>query len=275
MVNGDVLAFAGGGMSNDLAVNVPSLKAAVAFYGRQPAAADVPKIKAAVQLHYAGLDERIDAGIPAYEEALKKAGVTYELYMYDGVNHAFHNDTAPTRFLLNAQRRQAGADSMVLQRDRRTKHRHDAVTGELAHRAAVALHHRRGTVQQVGHDLAQPLRTHRRRDVHRMHHIGEQHRDLLVLRRCRGGRDRRTALVTELRVRRQLRTARPAHHGCRRHVTPPPHGRSRRYRVTAGQPTCAISRPRSGQRVARYAVPRGVGGSGRIPPMCQVGAGLV
>src|SRR6476646_5839076 len=87
-----------GGMSNDLAVNVPSIKAAVAFYGRQPAAADVPKIKAAVQLHYAGLDERIDAGIPAYEEALKKAGTTYELYMYEGVNHAFHNDTAPTRY---------------------------------------------------------------------------------------------------------------------------------------------------------------------------------
>src|SRR5678809_952853 len=86
----------GGGMSNDLAVNVPSLKAVVAFYGRQPDAADVSRIKASVQLHYAGLDERIDAGIPAYEEALKKAGVTYELYMYDGVNHAFHNDTAPT-----------------------------------------------------------------------------------------------------------------------------------------------------------------------------------
>src|SRR5215471_11245385 len=62
----------GGGMANDLAVNVSTLKAAVAFYGRQPAAADVPKIKAALQLHYAGLDDRIDAGIPAYEEALKK-----------------------------------------------------------------------------------------------------------------------------------------------------------------------------------------------------------
>lgn len=88
----------GGGMSNDLAVNVPQLKAAVAFYGRQPAAADVPKIKAAVQLHYGALDERIDAGIPAYEEALKNAGITYELYMYEGANHAFHNDTAPTRY---------------------------------------------------------------------------------------------------------------------------------------------------------------------------------
>ena len=85
-------------MSNDLAVKVPTLKAAVAFYGRQPAADDVAKIKAAVQLHYAGLDERIDAGIPAYEAALKKNNITYELYMYDGVNHAFHNDTAPTRY---------------------------------------------------------------------------------------------------------------------------------------------------------------------------------
>ncbi len=88
----------GGGMANDLAVNVPSLKAAVAFYGRQPAAADVPKIKAAVQLHYGALDERINAGIPAYEEALKKAGIRYEIYIYEGANHAFHNDTAPTRY---------------------------------------------------------------------------------------------------------------------------------------------------------------------------------
>ena len=88
----------GGGMSNSLAVKVPSLKAAVAFYGRQPAAEEVSSIKAAVQLHYGGLDERVNAGIPAYEEALKKNKVTYELYMYEGVNHAFHNDTAPTRY---------------------------------------------------------------------------------------------------------------------------------------------------------------------------------
>ena len=88
----------GGGMSNKLAVNVPSLKAAVAFYSAQPAVEDVPKIKAAVQLHYAGLDERINAGIPAYEEALKKNNITYELYMYEGVNHAFHNNTSPTRY---------------------------------------------------------------------------------------------------------------------------------------------------------------------------------
>ncbi len=88
----------GGAMANTLAVNVPSLKAAVAFYGRQPAASDVPKIKAAVQLHYGELDERVNAGIPAYEEALKNAKIPYELYIYEGANHAFHNDTAPTRY---------------------------------------------------------------------------------------------------------------------------------------------------------------------------------
>jgi carboxymethylenebutenolidase len=88
----------GGGMSNTLAVNVPELKAAVAFYGRQATTADVPKIKAAVQLHYAALDERINAGIAAYEQALKDNKITYELYMYPDVNHAFHNDTAPTRY---------------------------------------------------------------------------------------------------------------------------------------------------------------------------------
>lgn len=88
----------GGAMSNNLAVNVPALKAAVAFYGRQPAAEDVSKIKAAVQLHYGALDERVNAGIPAYEEALKKNNIRYELYMYEGANHAFHNDTAPTRY---------------------------------------------------------------------------------------------------------------------------------------------------------------------------------
>jgi carboxymethylenebutenolidase len=88
----------GGAMANKLAVSVPDLKAAVAFYGRQPDAADVPKIKAAVQLHYGGLDQGVNAGIPAYEEALKKVGVHYELYIYENANHAFHNDTAPTRY---------------------------------------------------------------------------------------------------------------------------------------------------------------------------------
>jgi len=88
----------GGAMANSLAVHVPELKAAVPFYGRQPEAADVPKIKAALQLHYASMDERVNAGIGAYEEALKKNGKTYELYMYEGAQHAFHNDTAPGRY---------------------------------------------------------------------------------------------------------------------------------------------------------------------------------
>lgn len=88
----------GGAMANNLAVKLPGLKAAVAFYGRQPAADDVSNIKAAVQLHYGGLDERVNAGIPAYEEALKKHNTRYELYMYEGANHAFHNDTAPSRY---------------------------------------------------------------------------------------------------------------------------------------------------------------------------------
>ena len=88
----------GGAMANQLAVHVPALLAAVPFYGRQPSAEDVPEIKATLQLHYGGLDQRINAGIPAYEEALKKAGVKYEVFIYEGANHAFHNDTAPTRY---------------------------------------------------------------------------------------------------------------------------------------------------------------------------------
>jgi carboxymethylenebutenolidase len=88
----------GGSMANKLAVNVPTLKAAVAFYGGQPTADEVLKINADVQLHYAGLDDRINAGIPAYEEALKKNNIAYELYKYEGVNHAFHNDTNAARY---------------------------------------------------------------------------------------------------------------------------------------------------------------------------------
>jgi carboxymethylenebutenolidase len=88
----------GGALANQLAVNMLELKVAVPFYGRQPEATDVPKIKAFVQLHYGGLDERINAGIPAYEEALKKASTRYEVFIYEGVQHAFHNDTAPTRY---------------------------------------------------------------------------------------------------------------------------------------------------------------------------------
>ncbi|HEY1122430.1 MAG TPA: dienelactone hydrolase family protein [Haloferula sp.] len=86
----------GGGMANTLAVRLPEVViAAVPFYGGQPAAEDVPKIKAALLLQYAELDQRVNAGWPAYEEALKKAGVKYEAFIYPGVNHGFHNDTTP------------------------------------------------------------------------------------------------------------------------------------------------------------------------------------
>lgn len=83
----------GGGMANQMAVNSPELLAAVPFYGSQPNTEDVPKIKASLLCHYAGQDERINAGIPAFEEALKKASVEYTIHMYPGVGHAFHNDT--------------------------------------------------------------------------------------------------------------------------------------------------------------------------------------
>jgi carboxymethylenebutenolidase len=83
----------GGGVTNQVAVNAPDLTAAVPFYGSQPAPEDVPKIKAAMLIHYAGDDQRINAGIPAFEEALKKAGVDYKIFMYEGAGHAFMNDT--------------------------------------------------------------------------------------------------------------------------------------------------------------------------------------
>ncbi|MET3593698.1 MULTISPECIES: dienelactone hydrolase family protein [Mesorhizobium] len=88
----------GGGTVNTLAVNAPDLSAGVAYYGMQPKAEDVPKIKAALLLHYAGLDERIDAGIDAYKKALDAAHVEYTVYVYDGVNHAFNNDTSAARY---------------------------------------------------------------------------------------------------------------------------------------------------------------------------------
>lgn len=88
----------GRAMANNLAVQVPELLVAVPFYGRQPSLEDVPKIKATLQLHYAGMDERVIEGIAGYEEALKKAGVKYEQFLYEGAQHAFHNDTAPTRY---------------------------------------------------------------------------------------------------------------------------------------------------------------------------------
>lgn len=88
----------GGGMANKLAVNDPELLAAVAYYGAQAKTEDVGKIKANILLHYAGLDERINAGIPAYEAALKLHHIPYQLFIYEGVNHAFNNDTSPTRY---------------------------------------------------------------------------------------------------------------------------------------------------------------------------------
>ncbi len=83
----------GGGVTNQVAVHAPDLAAAVPFYGRQPDPADVPKIKASMLIHYAGLDERINAGIPAFEAALKQASVDHKIYMYEGAAHAFFNDT--------------------------------------------------------------------------------------------------------------------------------------------------------------------------------------
>ena len=88
----------GGGKVNELAVAEPALAAGVAYYGAQPKADQVPAIKAPLLLHYAGLDERINAGIPDFEKALKANGKFYELYMYEGANHAFNNDTNAARY---------------------------------------------------------------------------------------------------------------------------------------------------------------------------------
>jgi carboxymethylenebutenolidase len=89
----------GGGVVNQTAVNAGGdLAAAVAYYGQQPDANDVSRIKAKLMLHYAGLDERIDAGIPAFEAALKAAHVDYQIFMYEGANHAFNNDTSEARY---------------------------------------------------------------------------------------------------------------------------------------------------------------------------------
>ncbi|GAB4057224.1 dienelactone hydrolase family protein [Uliginosibacterium sediminicola] len=85
----------GGGMVNFLATRLPDLAAGVPFYGGQPATEDVPKIKAPLLLHYAGNDQRINAGWPKYEAALKEAGVKFEGYIYPGVEHGFNNDTTP------------------------------------------------------------------------------------------------------------------------------------------------------------------------------------
>jgi carboxymethylenebutenolidase len=85
----------GGGMANRMAVRLPELAAAVPFYGSQPAVEDVPKIQAPLMLHYASLDTRITGGWPAYEAALKANGKKYQAFIYDNVNHGFHNDTTP------------------------------------------------------------------------------------------------------------------------------------------------------------------------------------
>jgi len=88
----------GGAMANRLAAAGTTLAASVAYYGMPLPAEEVPKIKAALLLHYAGLDERINAGIPAYEAALKANGKPYELHVYEGANHAFNNDTNAARY---------------------------------------------------------------------------------------------------------------------------------------------------------------------------------
>ena len=81
-----------------MAVRIPDLSAAVPFYGGQPANEDVPKIKAPLLLHYAGLDQRTNAGIPAFREALEKDGKDFQIYVYEGANHAFNNDTSAARY---------------------------------------------------------------------------------------------------------------------------------------------------------------------------------
>jgi carboxymethylenebutenolidase len=83
----------GGAVTNQVAVHSPDLSAAVPFYGSPPAPEEVPKIKASMLLHYAGEDERINAGIPAFEAALKQAGIDYQIHTYEGAGHAFMNDT--------------------------------------------------------------------------------------------------------------------------------------------------------------------------------------
>jgi len=88
----------GGAMVNQVAWRAPGLAAGVAYYGGQPPADKVPAIKAALMLHYAGQDERINAGIEAYRKALTDNGKTFEIFVYDGVQHAFNNDTGGARY---------------------------------------------------------------------------------------------------------------------------------------------------------------------------------
>ncbi|BDX00757.1 dienelactone hydrolase [Maricaulis maris] len=85
----------GGGVCNALAVAYPEMACSVPFYGRQAASEDVPAIEAPLLLQYAGNDDRVNAGWPAYEAALQAAGKTYEAHVYPGASHGFHNDTTP------------------------------------------------------------------------------------------------------------------------------------------------------------------------------------
>jgi carboxymethylenebutenolidase len=85
----------GGGVCNALAVAYPDLAASVPFYGRQPAVEDVPRIEAPLLIHYAGLDDRINAGAAAYAQALRENGKAFSEHFYPDVNHGFHNDTTP------------------------------------------------------------------------------------------------------------------------------------------------------------------------------------
>lgn len=88
----------GGGAVNNLAVASPDLMAAVPYYGAQPKADDVAKIKGKIMAHYGGLDTRIDAGIPDFEAALKANRIDYQIFVYEGANHAFNNDTSAARY---------------------------------------------------------------------------------------------------------------------------------------------------------------------------------
>jgi Dienelactone hydrolase and related enzymes len=88
----------GGAMTNNVAVNSPDLDAAVPYYGRTPATEDVAKIKVPIMAHYAGNDPGINAGIPAFEEELKKQNKEYQIFMYEGAGHAFNNDSNPERY---------------------------------------------------------------------------------------------------------------------------------------------------------------------------------
>jgi carboxymethylenebutenolidase len=85
----------GGGVANFLATRIPDLAAAVAYYGAQPSAEEAARIKAPLLLHYAGADDRITSGWPAYEAALKGASVSYQAFVYPDVQHGFNNDTTP------------------------------------------------------------------------------------------------------------------------------------------------------------------------------------